>query len=134
MPAQPEPPPSFVRHVRMKLASALDYAGAVGVVLSFGIAIWLLLRGERDYLVFAAAVYTLGIAIFTKEDMWSEAYSYCRTGGPVAVMLALYGLAQRRLWLTIPMLLALPRIALQYMFVGNVTIHEIKVWLLGRSA
>jgi hypothetical protein len=96
-----------------KLAAVTDYLGAWGIAAAFAIAVLLLVRGERSLLVFAAVVYTLGISLFTKEDMWGEAYSYSRTGGPVAVMLALLGVEQRRWWLVVPMLLALPRIALQ---------------------
>jgi hypothetical protein len=96
----------------------MEYLGAIGVALSFAVAIFLFVRGERSFLVFTAVVYTLGIACFTKEDMWSEAYSYTRTAGPVAVMLTLIGLQTRRWWLMQPMYLSLPRIATQYYSVG----------------
>lgn len=97
-----------------KLALFLDYLGAWGIAASFLIGAFLLLRGERSMLLLSAVLYTAGISIFAKEDMWSEAYSYTRTGGPTAVMLALLGVRQRRWWLVVPMALAIPRVALQY--------------------
>ncbi len=109
----------------LMLAQATDYLGALGIGASFIIAIALLVRGERSLLIFCAVVYTLGIACFAKEDMWGEAYSYSRTGGPVAVMLALIGVEQRRWWLVAPMLLALPRIALQYGSVSLVAFRNL---------
>ncbi len=100
----------------LKLALLLDYLGALGIAAAFVLALGLCLREDRSMLVFAAALYTLGICMFAKQDMWTEAYSYTRTGGPVAVMLALYGLQQRRWWLTAPLLLALPRIGFQFVW------------------
>lgn len=97
----------------LKLALLLDYAGALGVAAAFAITFLLLLRGERSLLLVMAAIYTLGISAFAREDMWGEAYSYVRTGGPVALMLALVGLEQRRWWLLAPLCLAIPRILFQ---------------------
>ncbi|MCW5963807.1 MAG: hypothetical protein KIT83_07205 [Bryobacterales bacterium] len=97
----------------LKLALLLDYVGALGVAASFVITFMLLLRGERSVLLVMAAIYTLGISVFAREDMWGEAYSYTRTGGPVALMLAFAGLEQRRWWLLAPMCLAIPRILFQ---------------------
>lgn len=97
----------------LKLALALDYLGALGIAAAFASALYLLLRGERSLLLLIAVLYTLGISIFAKDDMWGEAYSYTRTGGPVAMVLALLGLEQRRWWLLLPMGLSLPRIAFQ---------------------
>lgn len=106
-----------------KLAAATDYLGAWGIAAAFFLAISLLVRGERSLLLFAAVVYTLGIALFTREDMWGEAYSYSRTGGPVALLLALIGVEQRRWWLAVPMLLALPRILLQLAVIAWVALR-----------
>lgn len=107
-----------VSTIGLKLAAIADYVGAWGIAVSFLATVVLFVRGERSLLIFCALVYTLGIALFTKEDMWGEAYSYARTGGPVALLLALFGLERRRWWLLVPMLLALPRILLQYGFVS----------------
>ncbi len=110
----------------LRLAAITDYIGILGVAASFVLAIVLFVRGERSVLMFCAIVYTLGIACFVKEDMWGEAYSYVRTGGPVALMLALLGAERRCWWLVAPMLLALPRIALQY---GLVSWTALKGWI-----
>ncbi|MCL4784632.1 MAG: hypothetical protein KJZ70_16480 [Bryobacterales bacterium] len=58
--------------------------------------------------------------------MWGEAYSYVRTGGPVALMLALLGAERRCWWLVVPMLLALPRILFQY---GLVSWAALRGWI-----
>lgn len=108
------------------LAAVTDYLGAWGIAASFVLCIGLFVRGERSLPIFCAVVYTLAIACFTKEDMWGEAYSYVRTGGPVALLLALTGVERRRWWLAVPMLLALPRIALQY---GVVSWVALRGWL-----
>jgi hypothetical protein len=103
--------------VGLKVALFTDYIGAWGILAAFVLAPFLFLRGERTYLLLTATLYTLAISVFAKEDMWGEAYSYTRIGGPVAVMLALHGVRTRRWWLLLPMAVALPRIALQYVAV-----------------
>ncbi len=107
----------------LKVAAIADYVGIWGIAASFALSIALFVRGERSLPIFCAVVYTLGIALFTKEDMWGEAYSYVRTGGPAALLLALIGVERRRWWLLAPMLLALPRIILQYGLVGWVSLR-----------
>jgi len=104
-------------HLGFQVALFLEYLGALGILIAFVWVIWLHARGERSLALLFGLLYTIGISLFAKEDMWGEAYSYVRTGGPTAVALALWGLQHRRWSTTIPMLLALPRIGLQLAWV-----------------
>lgn len=110
----------------LRVTAITDYIGAWGIAASFLLSIVLFARGERSLLIFCALAYTLGIAFFVKDDMWGEAYSYVRTGGPVALLVALIGAERRSWWLVAPMLLALPRILAQY---GLVSWQALRGWL-----
>ncbi|MCU0227884.1 MAG: hypothetical protein MUF01_09630 [Bryobacterales bacterium] len=97
----------------LKLALLLDYAGALGIAAALLLALPLWLRNRSSLLLLTSLLYAAGICCFAKADMWSEAYSYTRTGGPVALLLTLYALEQRRWWLLAPLAFAVPRIAFQ---------------------
>ena len=60
----------------------------------------------RGFLAFAA---TLG-----KFDIWESAYAVGRTMSPLLIALGLIALRDRKPWFALPLLLMLPRIALQY--------------------
>ncbi|MCZ2152833.1 MAG: hypothetical protein LC114_02845 [Bryobacterales bacterium] len=102
-----------------RVAAILDYLGVWGIAASFVLTPILFIRGERSPLMFCGLVYMAGISVFVKADMWSEAYSYARTGGPVALCLALIGAERRQWWLLAPIAAALPRILLQFLYVGR---------------
>lgn len=102
-----------------RVVAALDYAGIWGIAASLVLTPVLWFRGERSILIFCALAYMTGISFFTKADMWSEAYSYVRTGGPVALCLALIGAERHCWWLLAPMAAALPRVVLQILLVSR---------------
>ena len=64
---------------------------------------------ELAELLFAAFTAALG-----KFDLWSSAYATGRTLSPLLILLALLAFQKRRLLYALPLLLFLPRIALQY--------------------
>jgi hypothetical protein len=64
---------------------------------------------EVTAILFAAFAGFLG-----KIDIWSSAYATGRTMSPLLLMLGLLALRERRVLFALPLLLVLPRIALQY--------------------
>jgi len=63
---------------------------------------------EVSVIVFAAFACMLGL------DVWNSAYGTGRTMSPLLVLLGLFALRERRAVFALPILLVLPRIALQY--------------------
>ena len=63
---------------------------------------------EVSVIVFAAFACMLGL------DVWNSAYGTGRTMSPLLILLGLLALRERRIVLALPLLLVLPRIALQY--------------------
>lgn len=63
---------------------------------------------EVSAIVFAAFAAMLGL------DIWNAAYATGRTMSPLLILLGLLALKERRIAFALPLLLVLPRIALQY--------------------
>jgi len=66
------------------------------------------MRGFQFAIVFAAFAAMLGLVI------WNAAYATGRTMSPLLILLGLLALKERRIAFALPLLLVLPRIALQY--------------------
>ena len=86
-------------------------AGIWIALLLAGTLAWKRLLGlvEVTAILFAAFAGFLG-----KIDIWSSAYATGRTMSPLLLMLGLLALRERRVLFALPLLLVLPRIALQY--------------------
>jgi hypothetical protein len=97
----------------LKIAASSDYLGIIGIMLAF-VLTGLLLTRERHVFVLCAAAFTAGVAFVGKADVWEQAYSFSRTMSPLFLLLALRGVETRRWVLLAPILMNLPRIALQY--------------------
>ena len=62
----------------------------------------------------SAVLFALFASMLSKTDIWASAYGTGRILSPLLVLLALLALKERRIAFALPLLLFLPRIALQY--------------------
>ena len=94
-------------------ATVLDYAALAGVVLAIAFAIrmaWERLAGPIEFSVYCFAV----LAVFLyAPGAWREVYAFGRTLSPLLVLLALYGVSKRQWIGLLPLLLIVPRTAIQ---------------------
>ncbi len=58
--------------------------------------------------------FALFAAFLGKFDIWASAYATGRTMSPLLIFLGLFALKERRCIFAFPLLLILPRLALQY--------------------
>jgi hypothetical protein len=93
---------------------ALDYAALAGIALALVLGIRLWLR-RRDGAVEIAALLFCLLAIQTgSADVWSEAFAFGRVFSPLLMLLAMRGLATRRMLLALPLALVTLRVGAQF--------------------
>ncbi len=97
----------------LRAAAALEVVALAGIWLALLFLFYMIWRRrwgpiEVSVIVFAAFACMLGL------DIWNAAYATGRTMSPLLVLLGLLALKERRIVLALPLLLVLPRIALQY--------------------
>jgi len=98
----------------LRTASGFEELALLGMWLALALAFHLAWKRrwgltELTAITFAAFAATLG-----KLDLWSSAYATGRTQSPLLIMLGLLALRDRRWLPALPLLLVVPRIALQY--------------------
>ncbi len=98
----------------LRAAAACEWTALAGVVLALLLALGFALKKQAGALESAAIVFTIFAAALGKTDIWGSAYAFGRTMSPLFVLLGLVALRDRRRVLVLPILMILPRIALQY--------------------
>lgn len=98
----------------LKLAAMGEYLALAGIWMAVGCGIYLALRRRSGLTEVTAITFVSFASLLGKRDIWDSAYAAGRTFSPLLIMLALVGLRERRLVYGVPVLLMLPRIALQY--------------------
>ena len=97
----------------LRSAAVLEVLALAGIWLALLFLFFMLWRRrwgfiEVSVIVFAAFACMLGL------DVWNSAYGTGRTMSPLLVLLGLFAIRERRAVFAVPLLLVLPRIALQY--------------------
>ena len=95
-------------------ATLLDYAALAGIALAI---VWAVILAIRKTAA-PGTIAILGLAVMAvfldRGDVWSEAYAFGRVLSPLLVLLALAGVPRRRWTWALPLLLVVPRVALQF--------------------
>lgn len=98
----------------LRAASIFEELALLGMWLALALAFRLAWRRRWGLIELTAITFAVFAAALGKLDLWSSAYATGRTQSPLLIMLGLLALRDRR-WLTaLPLLLVVPRIALQY--------------------
>jgi hypothetical protein len=90
-----------------------DRIALAGVLLAFGLALYWFVRGPADPPRVAAALFALAGLIFQRTDHWQNVYDFARVYTPLLICLAAVAAQRRNPWLLAPLVMILPRIAIQ---------------------
>jgi hypothetical protein len=93
---------------------ALDFAAVCGMVLGIGLSVAWLWRNRGDQLAGAAVLFALLAAQTGRADVWAHVFSFGRVFSPMLLLLVLRAIATRNTLFLMPLLLTLPRVAVQF--------------------
>ena len=98
----------------LRAAAGFEELALAGIWLALLLAFYLAAKRRTGLIELTALVFAVSVAALGKLDIWSSAYATGRTMSPLLIMLGLLALRERRIVFALPLLLVLPRIALQY--------------------
>ena len=98
----------------LRAAAAFEELVLAGAWLALLLAVYLAWKRRTGLIEVTAVLFALFASMLNKTDIWASAYGTGRILSPLLVLLALLALKERRLAFAFPLLLFLPRIALQY--------------------
>jgi len=97
-----------------RVSAALELIALAGIWLAFALAIYLAATRRLDLAALIAILFSAFASLIGYQDIWASAYGIGRTLSPLLIGLAILALRDRRLIFAAPMLLIVPRIALQF--------------------
>ncbi len=98
----------------LRAAAAFEELVLAGAWLALLLACYLAWKRRTGLIEVAVVLFALFASMLNKTDIWASAYGTGRILSPLLVLLALLALKERRIAFAFPLLLFLPRIALQY--------------------
>jgi hypothetical protein len=98
----------------LRAASVFEELALAGIWLALAFSFYLAWKRRYGLLEVTAIAFAAFAATLGKFDIWASAYAAGRTMSPLLIVLGLIALRDRRPVFAIPLLLILPRIALQY--------------------
>jgi hypothetical protein len=98
----------------LRVANILEDVALAGMWFALVLAFYLAWKKRWKFIEITVILFTVFAAAMGKFDLWSSAYATGRTLSPLLILLALLAFAKRRPLFAVPLLLVVPRIALQY--------------------
>lgn len=98
----------------LRTAATLEELAITGIWLALLTALYLTWRRRWGHAEITAILFAAFSAALGRLDIWTSAYATGRTMSPLLIMLGLMALREHRWLFAVPLLLVLPRIALQY--------------------
>ncbi len=98
----------------LQTAATLEAAALAGIWLALLASVYLLWARRWGLIELTCMAFTLFAALLGRFDIWASAYATGRTMSPLLILLGLLALRERRWVFAFPLVLVLPRIALQY--------------------
>ena len=98
----------------LRAAAGFEELALAGIWLALVLAAYLAWKRRFGLIEATAILFAVFTAALGKLDIWSSAYATGRTMSPLLIMLGLLGLRERRAVFALPLLMMVPRIALQY--------------------
>jgi hypothetical protein len=96
------------------IATIFDYAALAGVFLAIALAVKMAFARRIGAIEIGIYLFALMTAFLSFPDSWRDVYGFARPITPLLILLAMSGLALRRLIWIVPMVLMVPRIGLQF--------------------
>jgi hypothetical protein len=91
-----------------------DYTALTGVLLALGLGVYSWTRNPTGLMQIAAAMFAALAVIVQRPDHWQNVYDFGRLQSPLLVCLAGLAVSQRKPWLLAPVVLIVPRLAIQF--------------------
>jgi hypothetical protein len=98
----------------LRAASIFEALALAGIWLALALSLYLIWKRRWGLLQIAAVAFVAFAGTLGKFDIWASAYAAGRTMSPLFIVLGLIAFRERKPVFAIPLLLVLPRIALQY--------------------
>jgi hypothetical protein len=98
----------------LRAASVFENFALAGMWLALVLTFYLGWKQRWKFIEIGAILFAAFAAAMGKFDLWSSAYATGRTLSPLLILLALLAFDKRRYLFAVPLLLVVPRIALQY--------------------
>lgn len=96
------------------VTTALDYVGLAGAAMAFLWGLLPLFKKDWSAVAIVAYAFVALAALLNLAQFWTDAYGFGRTLTPLFLLLALRAIRDRRLTAALPVLLVIPRIAMQF--------------------
>ncbi len=96
------------------VSTLLDYAALIGIILAVALAVRLFWQRRFGPVECSVYVFTLFAAFIFSPGAWEEVYAFGRTLSPLLLLLGLYGLPKRNWIYLLPIVLVIPRTAIQF--------------------
>ena len=94
--------------------------------LALILAFYLAWKKQWKFIEITAILFAAFAAAMGKFDLWSSAYATGRTLSPLLILLTLMAFDKRHYLFAVPLLLVVPRIALQYEAQLKAMLHSIR--------
>ena len=98
----------------LRAASAFEKLAVAGIWLAVALSVYLAWKHRFGLPELTAFVFVAFAAALGKVDIWNSAYAAGRTMSPLLIVLGIIALRDRQAIFALPIILVLPRIALQY--------------------
>jgi hypothetical protein len=98
----------------LRTANVFEGVALAGMWLALILAFYLAWKKRWKFIEITAILFAAFAAAMGKFDLWSSVYATGRTLSPLLILLALMAFEKRRILFAVPLLLVVPRIALQY--------------------
>jgi hypothetical protein len=98
----------------LQMAAVFETLAIAGIWLALFLAFYLAYKRRAGINELSAVLYAIFVAALGKLDIWTSAYATGRTMSPLLIALGLTALKERRYYFSLPLVLILPRLALQY--------------------
>lgn len=107
-----------------RAAAAFELLALAGIWMAFVLAIRTAAQKQWDLPALLAVTFTLFASLIGYQDIWATAYGLARALSPLLIALAVIALRDRRTIFAMPLLLTVPRIALQFAAEIRVALHS----------
>jgi hypothetical protein len=110
----------------LRTANVFEGVALAGMWLALILAFYLAWKKQWKFIEITAILFAAFAAAMGKFDLWSSAYATGRTLSPLLILLTLMAFDKRHYLFAVPLLLVVPRIALQYEAQLKAMLHSIR--------
>ena len=97
------------------VATILDYVALAGTALALLLSVKIAMLRRTGSVEFSIYVFALMVTFVSAREAWLDAYAFARGFSPLLLFLGLFGFSKRSWIYSAPLLLSVPRVALQLM-------------------